>query len=292
MRLIYLFLVLVLINFSPFRANAQDFGNPNSQKPIKLEISSTIPDFSENFNYLRIQKNEDNWKKYADEPNIHYTVRYTGFQGIIFDQLKRLATKYCNQFSDRYGNRPTYQSEVQNIINKNHIIDERWSLKNFYDCFPVEKGGVSYEEYIIGKDISVLDVGPLNLRNNGKLSLDQWWFDVSSSKPETISSTTKLTPAENLVANAADLNRRHLMFGINPPISSLLKNNYFIITGNIRLNLRVDQLNQDNKSGITVIIKTIILYQKKSFLELQVKAYSRPFIHEYGAEFSAKLLTF
>lgn len=284
MRSIYLFLAIILFSAFPIKVYAQNVEKPNLQDPIKLELlipkipasnDSSIFDDRPISRYIPPQN--------INEPKIYYTTKYSGLQGVMYEQIRRVIYKYCNQLQNKYG---TYVqiSEFQ-LQMHSYNIDDRWEPENFTDCFSPENGGAIYEERVIGKNIEILSIGPINLTNNGKLTFNDLWLDVSSKSSN--SSSAKI----DAKSEELDLTR-HLIFDIGLPPERLINNKYYVTTAAIKLNLRADQFSQNNKSGATLIITTKFLYNRKPCAEWQIKAYSRPFINEWGIELSIKLLTF
>lgn len=255
----------------------------NKLKPEKL----SFPDIESNKYSLK----SNYWSDYANQSHTLEFTKYSGFQEVAYNQIKRLAMRFYYQKSDNFFNemRSNYsflenQKKLEDLNLGMSDFKYRWWERSFSESLTVEKGGIVNITNLIGKESEFVDFGIFNVTNIGRVSLDDYWFDVSTAT-ETIKKPEG-SPDD------LDLYKKRLLLGIITPTHNFLRTDTYAFTGNIKFNIRADQFNKDNSSGITALIKFSALHKDSSWMEIQVKGIGKPLIKEYGAEISIQLFIF
>lgn len=321
-KLIFSLIFLLLFPIKVFAQDLKlDLPYPDTKKEIKLEIDYTTdekdPFKLELYKNPEIYKNKkeeekkeldyrgyelpafhgkEYWNDYIRQPHVYYITKYAGFESVIHDQIRRLAMRYYNQEFNTYQNNQDNPIIFWDRINNIYSSYEHRGFSNFSDYLPVDKGGAHFEENTIGKDLEIFQIGCFSLTNVGKINIIDMSIDVETQKTSPAASQQlKLIDQKPIISGSTpeevDLVKTRPVFNLKF-FKRILNNEYFEITGNIKFNLRVDQFDMQNKSGLTASVKLVTFYKRRSWMDVQIKATAQPLVNDYSAEFYIQLLTF
>lgn len=244
-----------------------------------------IPDFS---NY---------WTSHANKPTSFTVIKYEGFHGLIYRQITRQINKHYRHNLQKYLLK-TYDNPIdleatirQHDLEANDYQYHWWKRKSWTES--LKQGGSVLTIHTIGHEHEISSLGPVSIKNTGRIAWDGWGLTLSHKreKPETkeeqkIQNNEKLS--ENLHA------QRNFMFGIVPPKGNLLSFTDCALSGSVNIDIRLNQLNQDNGSLIKGNLKFKI-YSKQNnksvpTITIELKGTVRPFKESYDAFISITVL--
>jgi hypothetical protein len=262
----------------------------NLRSNINLNLDLNLSDYKVSFpNY---------WNTYGNRPHISYVYRYKGLQGLIYKHATRALNKY-------------YEKALHNTWNTSHLsyydLDNAkedyalrasdpsnpwWERRYFFDNFPIEKGGSRVEGIIIGRSRKIFSLGPLSLKNSGKLSWSGWRLTISAEKElptknfhKDLDGTSFETEEERKV--------RDYSFGIKLPRGNLYTGSNWSVSGSVSVGLKVNSFER-NRSSITGSLKILghTGYRHIPRVMIGIKGKARPFINDYGLQIVVSILTF
>lgn len=293
MRLIYYLICVFVLFFSQNIVLAKEL--PVIKSEVLAEKSSPLTEtYYQNYNKITLTtsnyklSDKDYWNNYLSEP--HYLIEnteYHGFEGVINNQLRRLATRFYNRYYNEYLNQLS-QEQIYKLSTEENL-EHKWQEREYLNSLDPEKGGPISITRIVGNNHEIFSVGPINLDNSGKFSIDSYGFDVSTSTD--LRNRRLNSPDIRSNIDDIDSNKRRFLLGIHF-LKQLLKTDDYSITTNARVNIRVDQFSTKNRSGINGFVKFTAFYNHNPWLEVQLKGTARPLVNEYGAELTIQLLAF
>lgn len=259
------------------KTRGQDF-----TQPISLSISEIkIKDLSI----------KSYWNTFTD--NTHYEIRYEGFYKFANDKLRSLASRYYNRTYTKQledGNYNSYFDFLDRLkkdqIKINKREDPIWD-RNFWEFFPIEKGGTEFKTRIIGSEYVIIDLGLISLNNAGKLRLDS--FDLSFNQNEGLN-LQKLLPANELNEQITQVSQ-NLEFAFTTPETSLKTNNLEIKL-NFGANIRTT-MSKENPSSLKVVLRIQFLNKdKKPWAEIAAKIQTQPINNQHSVQLFFQVLSF
>jgi len=300
LRIIYLIFIGLITNIcfaqeKPLELASLDTSKQPLQTYIESEISAPKDKKEKPFPYLNLNNywnapysGNDYWDDYIHQPSYRITIEYVGLQRAVYKQLERLANRYYKQQLRIYWdqsylhpldlNHRIQQYHIERLDTGGHWWDRRW-----YDSLPPEKGGEISIVHQIGSKVELIRVGPLSFNNEGKFSWQTWKVDIEDNKDTTLS---------DIEAFQTRAFKEKYNVGIRSPEAGYVSDWYECrISG--RINVRVDNLDRDNKSEIGLNLKFNLLNrQKVPYLRFQSSARIQPLTGKAEFEFQLSLLEF
>jgi hypothetical protein len=262
--------------------------NPRSNINLNLDLTNWS-DYKVSFpNY---------WNTYANQPHISYVYRYKGFQGLVYKHTTRALNKY-------------YEKALHNTWDVSHLsyldLDDAkkeyalkasdppnpwWERRYFFDNFPIEKGGSRVEGIIIGETVDVFSLGPLSLKNSGKLSWNGWRLTISTERELPTKNFSKDLDGTSFEED--DEKAKHYSFGISLPRGNLYTGSNWSISGSVKIGLKVNSFDK-NRSSIAGSLKILghTGYRHIPRVMINIKGKARPVINDYGLQIVISVLTF
>ena len=233
------------------------------------------------------------WNTYANQPQHRYTPEYKGLHGLIYKQVERLCSRYYRRFSRDYWQQqaeidPYYLSRYRRFKMFEADFHNRWWDRTFLESFKVEDGGIENRTYIVGETYEVLEIGPLALKNSGKVSWQGWRLNFSHQRERDID--REFDELGNPLPRNR-VNERAFVFGISPPRGNLYTAESWTLSGSMKVNFRLGDL---QRNGSTIKGRLSFLaymgYKPKPWLGIELEATARPMRGEYRATLTVALL--
>jgi hypothetical protein len=185
----------------------------------------------------------------------------------------------------------------QQEFNLARSFDPWWEGRDWIDSLPPEKGGITTQLHVVGKDITILSLGSsfatLEVRNTGKISLRGWDLAITqgptklNSVPETVDNR-EIPPDD----------REKLTFAIGTPEESFFSSDSWDLTGKLKVNVRPTWSAESgewrrNRTKIRGSLRLLIKGRRKQpWLAIDVEVTARPFREEYAVNFVVAFVNF
>jgi hypothetical protein len=261
----------------------------------KARLSLNL-DFSET--YQRTPYFDNYWTEYANQPKKVYAKEYGGLYGVIYSQIQRQATKFYKPrvkelWSSSYLHPLDLDTQVRNYqLFTTDFGNRYWEQReNFWDYYPIDKGGAESLVTVVGRSYEIGQLGPLSLTNTGKVSLSDWKFSVDKDVDtddldnDIINTDPRLdrTPINTNRVGNGRININDYALGISPPDGNIYANRYLSVSGSIRFNIK-GNLDRDNGSAIKGRLKFTGFSRNGPWLKSYLKVSVKPFRDQYSIQ--------
>lgn len=239
------------------------------------------------------------WSVYANQPHVRYNYEYKGFYGLVYKQFARGCEKfYRRALRNTWAQSHLPQSEIDSLMREYNLaasdpLHPWWKREFFFDNLPVEKGGSRVETITVGDTYELVSAGPLSLSNSGRVAWSGWRLSVGQDRDLPSRKLRRDIDGTTTDDDPQSQDPQRLSLGISPPSGNLYTGSHWTVSGNVKLGVRVNTL-QDNKSSITGKLEILGYtgYNRDRFIAIEIKGRARPFINDYAVEMSIALLTF
>lgn len=257
--------------------------------PDKPKLDFRIFDFD-----YRPTSFPDYWDTYAHQPRYKYTPEYKGLHGLIYKQISRACNRLYRRYSRDYWEQrslddPYFDSKYRRfLLFQNDFHNRWWDREYFFDSFTVENGGISNRTYTIGETCEVVSLGPLSLRNSGKVSWSGWRLNVAHRRERDLDRQFDIAGNE-LPRNR--FNERALELGISPPSGNIYTARHWTLSGSMKVNVRLGNL-ANNGSTLRGRLDFIAYmgHNPRPWLGVTIDCSARPLRNDYRATIAIALL--
>lgn len=261
---------------------------PLRNPPKSTNIDTSLLDSVRlNLNEVRCP-NYDYWDDYASRPSYNIQTEYVGFHRAVYNQLDRLAMRYYKQQMRTYWEQ-SYKHPLdldRQMRDYNLYISDfhnQWWNRSWWDSLPPEKGGQVTIVHRVGCQTDVLQLGPIRLSNEGKVSWESWKVDVEDNQDVV------LTDAEAIQQGAIT---QKYNVGLRSPEAGI-DDDWYQIRFAAKVNLRVDNFSEENKTEIGCNFKFTLLNKNRTpTLRFQASVRYQPLTGRAEAQFQLSLLEF
>lgn len=240
-------------------------------------------------NYLDVPyPGNDYWDDYANQPSCKIKIEYAGLQRVIHEQIGKLATRYYKQEINTYWNQSyLHPMDLNRRMGQYNLESsdayDHWWERSWRESLPPEKGGQITRTCQVGDKIVLIRIGPIGFNNEGHFSWETWRFDVEDN------ADSNLTDLEAFQNKAL---QEKYNFGIRSPEAEY-KSNWYELRFGAKVNIRVDNLNEENKSQLGFSIKFNLLNNKNQrYLRFQSSIQFQPLTGKAEFRFQLSLLEF
>lgn len=267
---------------------SERYPNLNFYSELDLKYSPTFPDY---------------WTQLANQPRRTVIVQYKGLHGIIYDQVERQAKKKYRSWLRDYWQQSylhpmDLDARIRNYYLRSSDFGNRyWERRqNFWDYLPVNRGGASVIYHQIGSTHEIFSLGPITVKNTGKIKWSGWRLSVSSEEEalttEEEIEDEKFPRLDRSGSRQRRRVRRRLALGIIPPRGNLYNGRYFIISGSIKLSLRLKDKLSENNSRIEGQLEITGLHSlmRIPWINAEIEAEIEPFTQQYEVKIAVSLL--
>lgn len=279
---------LELASLDTTRKNQQTHTVPEVKvSPESRNHVSLHPDLLHLNNYEVSYPGNDYWSDYANQPSRRIKIEYAGIQRVVYDQLGKLASRYYKQQARDYWNQSyLHPMDLDRRMRQFNIESsdayDRWWDRSWIESLSPERGGQTTITHQVGSKIEVIRVGPIALDNEGRFSWESWRVDVEDNTDST------LTDIEAIQNQAI---REKYNLGIRSPEAEYA-NEWYQIRFAAKVNIRVDNLTDENKSQLGVSLKINLVNRGRTYLRFTGSAQIEPFTGKAEVRFQFSLLEF
>jgi len=279
---------LELASLDTTKKARQTYAEPEVKRSDVRERIDLTFNLSE-FSYLNTSyPGNDYWDDYVNQPSYRVKIEYAGIQRVIYDQLGKLANRYykqelANYWDQSYLHPLDLDRRMRQYGIESSDSNDRWWLRSWRESLPPEKGGQITTIHRVGSRIDVIRIGPIGLNNEGRFSWETWRVDVEDN------SDSKLSDIEAIQNQALE---EKYNLGIRSPEAEYTSDWYQIRFG-AKVNIRVDNLTEENRSQLGVSFKLNLLnIHGDAYLRFSGSAQIQPFTGKAEVRFQLSLLEF
>ena len=228
-------------------SDRQEFA-PTKKPLIRFELDLSIGSWLKNTKPFF----PDYWTTYAHQPNHTYITQYKGLHGVIEDVILHQINRYHKKYLRELWNNSTLHPTVLDAKIRDYHVeasDSRyrgWDKDNWYDYYPLEKGGSGLRIHTIGHTYAVISVGPLDITNTGRVSLSRWRLsidrlddDETSIDKDIVNTDPRLKDKDKDV-KPRPVTGRDLSLGIKPPTGNIYTGDSWTLSGSVKVNVKFD----------------------------------------------------
>jgi len=227
----------------------------------------------------------DYWDAYVKQPTYHINYEYAGLEGVIKNQLEKLANRYYRkQLRDYWEQSYLHPLDLDKRVRELNLQngEHRWWDRTWRESLPPEKGGQQEYTQQIGSKIEIIQIGPTGITNEGRFSWETWRFDVEDNQD------VNLTDVEAIREGAI---KENYNLGVRSPEAEY-QSDWFQFRAAVRVNLRVDNLTQENKSELGVTFKVNLVSKGSTYAKITCTARMQPLTRRAEIQVQVSLLEF
>jgi len=235
----------------------------------------------------------DYWARYYQTNNIYIT-KYKGLHKLIHRHLFRVINKYYKRelrkfWSNSYLNLIDLDTQVQQYHLEASDSEYHWWERSWMQSFPIEKGGARVLTNTIGHSHDVYSIGPISIKNTGKVSWSGWRLTVSHERDETerdkINRDIRTSYDNERYIDPSnptrDAKKRDFVFGISPPKGNLYSGKNWTVSGMLRMNIRIKKIRK-NSSSVAGSIRFRGYFHNIRWISAELEAITKPFVNEHS----------